>query len=83
MLLGIRPENVVLGGQYTFTVDLVEHLGQYSLIHGALEGNRIIIKVPGWQKFGQKDEIKVGFRGEKICFFDKENGKNIGGYQNA
>ncbi len=83
VLLGIRPENVVLGGQYTFTVDLVEHLGQYSLIHGALEGNRIIIKVPGWQKFGQKDEIKVGFRGEKICFFDKENGKNIGGYQNA
>lgn len=83
VLLGTRPENIVLNGEYSFVVDLVEHLGQYSLIHGSLLGQRIIIKVPGWQKFEYKQEIKVGFRHEKICFFDKENGKNIGGYQNA
>lgn len=83
VLLSIRPECINIGGNLDFEVDLVEHLGQYSLLHGSLMGHRIIIKALGWQRYQNKDVIKVGFRRDKICFFDETDGKRIGGYANA
>ena len=79
VLLATRPENIKLGGDIDFEVDLVEHLGQYSLIHGNLAGHRSIIKVLGWQRIEHGETIKVGLQKNKICFFDKEDGKKIGG----
>ena len=79
VLMATRPECINLNGQYDFKVDLVEHLGQYSLIHGDLFGYHIIIKVLGWQKIEHDEIIHVGFSKEKICFFDIDNGARIGG----
>ena len=79
VLMGIRPENITLGGDYDFEVDLVEHLGQYSLIHGSLSGYHTIIKVLGWQKIDHGSTIKVGLSRDKVSFFDIDNGARIGG----
>lgn len=79
VLLATRPENIATEGEYDFKVDLVEHLGQYSLIHGTLHGYQTIIKVLGWYKAEHNTVIKVGFNKEKVCFFDIDNGAKIGG----
>lgn len=79
VLLAIRPECINLDGEYEFKVDIVEHLGQYSLIHGILNGYHTIIKVLGWHKFEHDEMIHIGFQREKVTFFDVENGRRIGG----
>jgi multiple sugar transport system ATP-binding protein len=78
LILAIRPENFVVGKVHPFTVELVEHLGQYSLVHGVLEGgNKCILKLPGWQRLQPGEEIKVEFRQEKVCLFDEASGDRI------
>lgn len=79
VLMAIRPENIYLDGNYDFKVDLVEHLGQYSLIHGSMHDYHTIIKVLGWQKIEHNSTIKVGLAKDKVCFFDIDNGARIGG----
>ena len=69
--LGIRPENFTAEGKTDFKVDLVEHLGQYSLVHGDVVGNRCILKLHGWQRFEHGDDIKIGVRQEMLRFFDE------------
>ncbi|MCI1735211.1 MAG: sn-glycerol-3-phosphate ABC transporter ATP-binding protein UgpC [Bacilli bacterium] len=79
LLLGIRPENFTEGGTMDFHVDLVEHLGQNSLIHGRLSDNKAVLKLAGWKRYNQGDTIKVSPREDKICFFDIDSGKRIRG----
>lgn len=71
VILAIRPESFVVGKVHPFEVDIVEHLGQNSLVHGVLEGqNKCVLKLPGWQRLTKGDVIKVEFRQEKVCLFD-------------
>ena len=77
LLLAIRPENITLGGDNKLKIDLVEHLGQYSLIHGVINGYQVIVKATGWVNHFQNDIIDVSFRKEKICFFDLDDGHTI------
>jgi multiple sugar transport system ATP-binding protein len=77
VIFAIRPENFVLGKGLHFTVDLVEHLGQSSLVHGSLNGNKCVLKLPGWQRLASGAEIEVTPRLEKACFFDGETEKRI------
>jgi multiple sugar transport system ATP-binding protein len=71
VILAIRPESFVVGKVHPFEVDIVEHLGQSSLVHGILEGqNKCVLKLPGWQRLDKGDVIKVEFRQEKVCLFD-------------
>lgn len=79
VLMATRPENIKLDGDYDFKVDLVEHLGQYSLIHGQLHGYHTIIKVLGWKKIEHNSTIKIGLDKEEVCFFDIDDGSRIGG----
>ena len=79
ILRAIRPENFVLGGNHThpFTVDVVEHLGRNSLIHGTFYGYKTIRKRPGWLEFNPKEVIEVSLRDDKVCFFDFRDGKAV------
>ena len=80
--LAIRPENFELANEdegYEFVVDVVEHLGQYSLIHGEFCGINIVIKVRGWINIEEGQSINVKMREEKICFFDRQTHKRIRG----
>jgi multiple sugar transport system ATP-binding protein len=78
IVLALRPENFIVGQVHPFTVELVEHLGQTSLVHGLLEGgNKCILKLPGWQRLAPGQEIKVEFRQEKVCLFDEATGERV------
>jgi ABC-type sugar transport systems, ATPase components len=78
VILAVRPETFIVGKVHPFNVDLVEHLGQNSLVHGSLEGgNPCVLKLPGWQRLNRGDVIKVEIRQEKVCLFDKESGQRI------
>lgn len=79
--LAIRPENYILdeNSSLEFTSDVVEHLGQYSLIHGTLNNCKTVMKIRGWINLDVGQIIKVGFKTKKICFFDFKSGKRIRG----
>jgi multiple sugar transport system ATP-binding protein len=71
IILAIRPESFLVGQVHPFRVELVEHLGQTSLVHGILEGeNKCLLKLPGWQRLENGDTIRIEFRQEKVCLFD-------------
>jgi multiple sugar transport system ATP-binding protein len=77
IILAIRPENFEVGKGLPFQVELVEHLGQSSLVHGLFEGNKAVLKLAGWQRLNPGDIIEVALRQEKICFFDGEDEKRV------
>jgi multiple sugar transport system ATP-binding protein len=79
LLMAIRPENFIQNGNLPFVVDLVEHLGQNSLVHGHLGKNSCVLKLNGWLKFDQNQVINVSFRDDKLCFFDIDSGQRIRG----
>lgn len=75
----IRPENFILGNDVEFEVDVVEHLGQNSLVYGTLNGNKCSIKMHGWLHLEHNEKINLSFKQEKICFFDTETGRRVRG----
>ena len=77
ILMAIRPEHFTLGGKHPFTVDVVEHLGRNSLVHGSFYGYKTIRKRPGWLEFAPKEVIQVSLRDDKVCFFDFRDGKAV------
>jgi multiple sugar transport system ATP-binding protein len=77
IVLGIRPENAVLGNDIEITVNVNENLGQYTNVHGYIGKKRIILKILGWHSFKQNDKIKIDFLTDKIHFFDKETTKAL------
>lgn len=77
LVFAFRPEAVVADGTYDFQVELVEHLGQSSLIHGTLDGFKCVLKLRGWQRLVSGDTVKIGFVPSLIRYFDAESGKAI------
>ncbi len=77
LVLGVRPEHVHLGGNVNFTVELVEHLGPYSLVHGKLDGTDCVFKLKGWLEYAVGEVIKIGIDTEKVYFFADEDGQRI------
>jgi multiple sugar transport system ATP-binding protein len=76
LTLGIRPEHVELGPQTGFPmrIDLVEMLGDTSLVTLEHVGRRLIAKVPGKTACRNQDIIKVVFRMEHAHMFDRDTG---------
>ena len=75
IILGVRPENIVEGGETGVTVFSNENLGMNSLVHGHLglskkAEDKITCKLKGWTNYKPDDMIKVSF--VKKHFFDKE-----------
>ncbi|MBR3795168.1 MAG: sn-glycerol-3-phosphate ABC transporter ATP-binding protein UgpC [Clostridia bacterium] len=73
IVLGVRPEDMVEGGDVSVSVFSNENLGMNTLVHGRL-GNSpdsaITCKLRGWYDFKAGDTVKVSF--VKRHFFDKE-----------
>ena len=72
IILGVRPENVVLDddGYLDVTVTLNENLGQNTLVHGNVAGHKVIGKVRDWCNFKPGDKAIFSFN--RVHFFDKE-----------
>ena len=73
IVLGVRPENMVEGGDVSVSVFSNENLGMNTLVHGRLgeaQDSAITCKLRGWYDFKTGDTVKISF--VKRHFFDKE-----------
>ena len=77
--LGIRPENIKLGGEMPMTVRINENLGQYTLVEGNIGKKRITCKFKGWYDYKTGDKMNVGFDEKKVHYFDAETSMAIRG----
>lgn len=77
VVLGLRPENVDVNGDIPFVVDLVEHIGQFTFIHGYLEDQKCVFKLKGWLTPNEKEVLHLSFKENKLFFFDDEDGQRI------
>ena len=70
--LGVRPENIVEGGDVALTVTNNENLGMNTLVHGFLAGSKtpITCKLRDWCDYKNGDTVRVSF--VRRHFFDKE-----------
>jgi multiple sugar transport system ATP-binding protein len=80
--LGVRPENVLGGGDIAMNVFSNENLGMNTLVNGHIgDGARISAKLRGW--FDYKEGDRVGVALSRKHFFDKESGEAIGRRKDA
>lgn len=77
--LGIRPENIALGGNMRMTVRNNENLGQYTLVEGNIGKKRVTCKFKGWYDYKTGDTLNVGFDEKKTHYFDVETSMAIRG----
>ena len=74
VVLGIRPENIVLVPEtedgYNITVNVSELLGNEYYVHTDFGGTDLIAKIPATSLIAIHDKLRVAFKGEKIHFFD-------------
>ncbi len=75
--LGFRPEHCEEHGNIECKVDLLEHLGQATLIHCYLGKNKVIVKLPGWLDYEVNSALNISLKSKLICFFDQETGERI------
>ena len=73
MVLGVRPEDIIPGGDFELQVTINENTGHFTLTHGKLFGKRVCAKLRGWQKYKSGDVIKVTFDENKTHLFDRES----------
>ena len=80
VLLGIRPEHVRPGeGNLEVYVDVVEHLGDESILYAKMGEKQIIIKIPFNSKIHAHEMVKVDFNMDLAYLFDNETHKAIMG----
>ena len=78
VILGARPENVTRDGIIPFKVDNNENLGMNTLVHGKVNGKKIVVcKFAEWCHYKYGDEISIGFEPDRMHFFDAETTKVI------
>ncbi len=75
VVLGVRPENVVQGGNISVNVFSNENLGQTTLVNGAVKKNKITCKFREWCNYKAGDTVQVSFN--RKHFFNKETGEAI------
>ena len=74
IVLGIRPENTAVGGDFQMKVTNNENLGMNTLVHGHLgadgKGTKITCKLNGWCNYKAGDVASIFVT--RKHFFDKE-----------
>lgn len=78
--IGVRPENasIATGGEgLKITLDIVEHLGNETILYGHLvDGQPMTVRLAGQGKFAAGDSVVVELAVESIIVFDRD-GKNL------
>ena len=75
MTLGVRPENIIEGGNICVRVFSNENLGQTTLVNGTMKKHKITCKFREWCNYKAGDEVMVSFN--RKHFFDKETTQAI------
>lgn len=82
IVLGTRPENIVIGKDVPAVVTMNENLGMNTLVHGNVNGNpavKVTAKLKGWTDYKNNDNVSFEF--VQKHFFDKETTNAIRGGQ--
>ncbi len=69
VVLGVRPENIVQGGNITVDVFSNENLGMTTLVNGSIGSHKVTCKFREWSNYKPGDAVNVSFN--KKHFFDK------------
>ncbi|MBP5279581.1 MAG: ABC transporter ATP-binding protein, partial [Erysipelotrichaceae bacterium] len=76
-VIGIRPEDIHTGNDFTLDVNLNENTGHFTLTHGKLFGKTSCAKFRDWQRFKVGDKVGVSFDEERVHLFDAESTEAI------
>jgi len=74
--LGIRPEEVTLGGTTPFKLSLVEELGASRLLHGTLGGHDFTVNAPN-DDTPLDDNLLIDLPSGALHLFHGENGQRL------
>ena len=77
VILGVRPEHTVEGGELNMKIEMIEHMGPATLFHCMLGETKIQVKLPGWLEYNENEELHASFNQDLICFFDSETEDRI------
>jgi multiple sugar transport system ATP-binding protein len=78
--LGIRPEDVILGGAgFPATVNVVEPIGHESIVLLSLAGATLTARVPAHVRLAVGEAVSVTFRTAKMHVFDRASGLRMAG----
>ena len=78
VIIGCRPEHVKMGKGLKCVVNVVEKLGNETILYCSLENNeQIICKVANNLDINSDEEIKLSFPVNSLHFFDKETEINL------
>jgi len=79
VLVGIRPEDLYLNdnGPLEGSVEMVEDLGPYSIIHVRIEDEIIRVIEKSIMRRERGEKVKLSIDTSKIVLFDQESEKNL------
>ena len=77
---GIRPEDlqIIQGGPVAATVHDVENYGTEQVVTLRVGGTHLRASVPAQVGIRVEDQVRLGWTPDKVMFFDKDSGLNIG-----
>jgi multiple sugar transport system ATP-binding protein len=78
--IGVRPEDAIVtlkGAGLKLTVDVVEHLGNETILYGRLVDEQpMTVRLPGQAKFEPGNTVFLDLAPEKVIVFDRD-GENL------
>lgn len=75
--IGIRAEDIKIGGNLKLKVKFIELLSSYFHVYGELFSQEFVLKVPTNIELKENDIINVSFDKQKLHFFSEFDGKRI------
>ena len=78
VILGIRPEDVEIGGNTVeAVVDVVEELGSHRLLYCRCGASTVTVIDSSERDTGTGDAVSLGFPASKVHLFDAKNGRSV------
>ncbi|MEW6048829.1 MAG: TOBE domain-containing protein, partial [Bacillota bacterium] len=78
VLLGIRPEEITLGGRLPGRVEVVQPLGRKIIVELAIgQYSRLKMAVPSGPQIRRGDAVGVGFSPESVRVFNADTGELV------
>jgi len=79
LILGVRPEHLLLGGgNLPMQVETVEMLGAEHLIHGVVAGHDVIVRTGPQENPLPGTTLTLGFEPDAVHWFDAGSGMRVG-----
>jgi sn-glycerol 3-phosphate transport system ATP-binding protein len=79
LILGVRPEHLLLGGgNLPMQVETVEMLGAEHLIHGVVAGHHVIVRTGPHENPLPGTTLTLGFKPDAVHWFDAGSGMRVG-----